>query len=172
MPTPKPTPIPRPIPIPIPSLPITQTCTSTHTYHPPPNAGIATYGLSPPSPGTPAAALRNLYSHAPLVTRARPALFLSPCLHTYIPTYLVPTSYLPTSYLHTHSTTSKCRNHYIRPPTSQARISGGRLAKPLFGARPRRAHSHSHSPPHAGIATYGLPAQELLHSTTSKCRYH
>ena len=75
-------------------------------------------------PGAPAAALRNLYSHAPLCLELGP-------LYLYLNTFFL---LLPTP-------TSKCRNLYIQPPISQPRNSCGRLAKPFFGARRGRVHS-------------------------------
>ena len=70
-------------------------------------------------------------------------------------------------------TSSKPRNHYIRPPTCQLRNSCGRLAKPLLwhGAAAAPSKSSLLRLPNAGISTYGLalllpvpplPGPELL----------
>ena len=108
------------------------------------------------------------YSHAPLVTRARPALLIPQSV-------LLNTSYLHLMPPYLHYLIPPYPSHHLQTQESLQTASHGRLANPLFGAR-THTHSHSHPPPHdllqlvhtsylpypshqlnAGSSTYGLP---------------
>ena len=115
-----------------------------------------------------------IYSDAPLVTRARPALFIhadmpTPYLHTFIPPSSPPRPGLRRAPCETFIWHAGAAPRAARTPTptplhtqeslhtAPPGVSACALRNLYSSHAAPRTHSHSHSPPNAGIATYGLP---------------